>query len=226
MLLAAATVLGRGEASHANDPNAVNDSGDVRTFRWAAAGVLFCLAPGLAWTSGAISQERAAEAARVAIEEQRWCDAVRFARRATNPWRTLVARGTPVAFYEGVGHMQLGAMAAATAAMERARGDHPNSFVVLNNLGILHAAAGRTDDAIACLTLAMDRYPHRLESVANLAGCYLDAGRPADAVALLEDVPDARRVPVMRDHLARGRAMLERPVTVPAPDAPPRQAAP
>lgn len=171
-------------------------------------GLAACLAAGIAWTSLAIDQERATVAAQQALQERRWDDAVRLARRAATPWRTLDPRGTPVAFLEGLAHMQRGDTAAAAACLERARRDNPNRLVVINNLGILHVTAGRMDEAIECFTLAVTRYPHRLEGVANLAACYLDAGRAREAISLLEQVPADLRTAVMRAHLDRGRAMV------------------
>lgn len=174
---------------------------------------------GLAWTTVAISQERAAVEARAALEAGRWDDAVRLARGAATPWRTLDPFGTPVAFLEGAAHMRSGAVDEAIACLERARRHHPNRLVVLNNLGILYATTGRTDDAIECLSLAASLYPHRLESVTNLAACYLDAGRPTEAVELLDRVPEASRSPVMREHLARGRELLGAPADASPPQA-------
>jgi Flp pilus assembly protein TadD len=180
-----------------------------------SAGIV-ATACGLAWTTVAISQERSAVGARAALEAGRWDDALRLARGATTPWRTLDPFGTPVAFLEGAAHMRSGAADEAIACLERARRHHPNRLVVLNNLGILYATTGRTDDAIECLSVAASRYPHRLESVTNLAGCYLDAGRPTDAVSLIEGVPETSRTPVMREHLARARSLLGLPAGAPS----------
>jgi O-antigen ligase len=181
----------------------------------AVGGLVASLVAGIAWTSTALDQERDTVATQQALEERRWDDAVRLARRAATPWRTLDPRGTPVAFLEGLAHMRRGDADAATACLERARLDNPNRLVVINNLGILHATAGRLDQAIECFTLAVKRYPYRLEGVTNLAACYLDAGRPREAIALLEQVPAEQRTAVMRGHLDRGRAMMFGPA---APD--------
>lgn len=183
---------------------------------WPVVGCLVAsVVAGGAWTYVALDQERATMAAQQALQERRWDDAVRLARRAATPWRTLDPRGTPVAFHEGLAHMQRGDVDAATVCLERARRDNPNRLVVINNLGILHATAGRLDEAIECFTLAVTRYPHRLEGVTNLAACYLDAGRPREAIALLEQVPAEQRTAVMRDHLDRGHAMMAGPAAEP-----------
>jgi hypothetical protein len=182
----------------------------------AVGGVVASVVAGIMWTSVALDQERATVAAQKALDERRWDDAVRLARRATTPWRTLDARGTPVAFLEGVAHMQRGDVPAATACLERARRDNPNRLAVLNNLGLLLATAGRMQEAIETFKLAVTRYPYRLEAVTNLAACYLDVGRPREAIDLIERVPAARRTAVMRDHLDRGRAMLNGPAGAPA----------
>lgn len=248
VLLAAATVLRRGVAVRAagdplhaarreptwgdgpeptavgldgcSDVPAAGASGLPSGLVWGVVSAgLVATACGLAWTTVAISQERSAVGARAALEAGRWDDAVRLARGATTPWRTLDPFGTPVAFLEGAAHMRSGAVDEAIACLERARRHHPNRLVVLNNLGILYATTGRTDDAIECLSVAASRYPHRLESVTNLAACYLDAGRPTEAVELLERVPEASRSPVMREHLARGRELLGSPADASPPQA-------
>jgi tetratricopeptide (TPR) repeat protein len=206
VLLAAATVLRRQAV-----PAAAAADSTASTAMAAAVAAALCLAFGAAWTTAALEQERAAVAARAAVQSGRFDDAVGFARRATTPWRTLDALGMPVAYYEGVAHMQLGDAVAATACLERARRDHPGRFAVLNNLGILYATAGRTDEAIECFTAAVTLFPHRPEGFVNLAGCYLDADRPGDAVDLLERVPESQRTAAMQEHLDRGRAMLGRP---------------
>lgn len=215
VLLAAATVARRQAVPGA--PPVRRATGLPRGLLPAVVGgVVASVVAGIAWTSLALDQERATVAAQQALDERRWDDAVRFARRAATPWRTLDPRGTPVAFLEGVAHMQRGDTAAAFACLERARRDNPNRLVVINNLGILHATAGRMDEAIECFTLAVRRYPHRLEGVANLAACYLDAGRPREAIALLEQVPADQRSDVMRAHLDRGRAMVTGRAAAPA----------
>lgn len=215
VLLAAATVARRQAVPAA--PPVRHATGLPRGLLPAAVvGVVASVVAGIAWTSLALDQERATVAAQQALDERRWDDAVRLARRAATPWRTLDPRGTPVAFLEGVAHMQRGDTAAASACLERARRDNPNRLVVINNLGILHATAGHMDEAIECFTLAVTRYPHRLEGVANLAACYLDAGRPREAIALLEQVPADQRSDVMRAHLDRGRAMVTGRAAAPA----------
>lgn len=208
VLLAAATVLRR-QAVPAVAP--ADSTANTAVAAALAAAAAVCLALGVAWTTAALDQERAAVAARAAVQSGRFDDAVGFARRATTPWRTLDALGMPVAYYEGVAHMQMGDAVAATACLERARRDHPGRFAVLNNLGILYATAGRTDEAIECFTAAVTLFPHRPEGFVNLAACYLDADRPGDAVDLLERVPESQRTAVMQEHLDRGRAMLGRP---------------
>jgi O-antigen ligase len=207
VLLAAITVLRRQEAPAPGSVAARSPRGGA----WPAAVGITALGllAAAAWTSVAIEQERSAVRARAALEAGRIDDTIRFARRATTPWRTLDARGVPVVFYEGLAEMRRGDAAAATACLERARRDNPTRLAVLNNLGILYATAGRTDEAIECFAGAVHLYPHRPEGIANLAGCYLDAGRPGDAVALLERVPEPQRTPAMREHLDRGRAMLD-----------------
>lgn len=214
VLLAAATVARRQAVPGTTPPWHATDlrRGLLPT---AMGGLVASLVAGIAWTSTALDQERAVVATQQALEERRWDDAVRLARRAATPWRTLDPRGTPVSFLEGLAHMRRGDADAATACLERARRDNPNRLVVINNLGILHATAGRLDEAIECFTLAVKRYPYRLEGVTNLAACYLDAGYPREAIALLEQVPAEQRTGVMRDHLDRGRAMMSGPT---APD--------
>jgi Flp pilus assembly protein TadD len=207
VLLAAATVLRR-QAVPAAAPA---DSTPPAAVAAAVAAATVCLTVAAAWTTAALDQERAAVAARAAVQSGRFADAVDLARRASTPWRTLDALGMPVAFYEGIAHMRLGDAAAATACLERARRDHPARFAVLNNLGILYATAGRSDEAIECFTAAVTLFPHRPEGFVNLAGCYLDADRPADAVDLLEQVPESQRTAAMQEHLDRGRGLLDRP---------------
>lgn len=214
VLLAGVTVLRR-EAVPAAAPTAGRPPGGG-LMPVAVGATVLGLAAAVAWTTAALDQERAAVAARTAVEAGRFDEAVRFARRAATPWKTLDALGVPVAFYEGLALMRLGDPAAATACLERARRDHPGRFAVLNNLGILYATAGRMDEAIECFAAAVELFPHRPEGFANLAGCYLDADRPGDAVDLLEQVPEPQRTEAMREHLERGRALLGRS---PAPAA-------
>jgi O-antigen ligase len=206
VLLAAATVLRRESLPRATGSRSCAIPGPIVPV--VGFGLALGLAFGLVWTAIALEQERGVVAARDALDARDWATAVARAQQAATPWKTLDPRGAPVAFFEGLARMQQGDLDGATACLERARRHNPNRLFVLNNLGILYAAAERYDDAIECFALAASRYPHQPEGVTNLAGCYLDVGQPTAAIALLERVPAAQRTPTMREHLDRARGML------------------
>jgi len=210
VLLAAAALLGRApEAAHAAaSPRARFVD---RTARGGIVAAGLAVAAGLVWTSLALDQERSAEAARVAISERRWTDALGHARRASRPWRTLLSEGTPVAFLEGVALLQTGDPAAATARLEEANRHHPASFAVLNNLGIAYLGADRPAEALRAFARAVELHPHRSEGIANLAGLYLDVGRPRAALDLLERVPESDRGPAILEQWTRAREILRLP---------------
>lgn len=209
VLLAAATVLRRESLPRPSPARPLAEPTSIVTpLRVVSVGVAVGLTLGLTWTAIALEQERGVVAARDALDTRDWATAMARAQQAATPWKTLDPGGAPVAFFEGLARMQQGDLDGATACLERARRHNPNRLFVLNNLGILYAAAERYDDAIECFALAAARYPHQPEGVTNLAGCYLDVGQPTAAIALLERVPAEQRTPTMREHLDRARTML------------------
>jgi tetratricopeptide (TPR) repeat protein len=128
---------------------------------------------------------------------------------------------TPIAFLEGMGHIQLGNLAEATACLERARRDNPNRMYVINNLGVLYANSGRFDDAIECFELAVHRYPDRVDCFSNLANCYIETGRIEEAIAMLEQIPEPLRTDAIRANLAAARERLSAGSLQPAQAAQP-----
>ena len=143
--------------------------------------------------------------ARRALYNGDWESAVRNARAAATPWKTLDPSVTPVAFVEGMGLLRLGRIADAIDCLERARTANPGRMYTINNLGILYASTGQFEKAIECFSLATARYPDRVECFSNLAGCYIDTGRYAEAVALLEQIPAELRSEAVIANLGRAR---------------------
>jgi tetratricopeptide (TPR) repeat protein len=145
---------------------------------------------GIAYSLAAVQQEKDVIVARQAFARGKWEEMLAAAKRARTPWKTLDPMVSPVAFLEGMAHVQLGQVPEGIECLEQARIDNPNRMYVINNLGILYASTGRFDEAIECFSLAANRYPHRIEPFNNLASCLLETGRPAEAVELLEQIPD------------------------------------
>ena len=152
--------------------------------------VMVALGLGIAYSLAAVQQEKDVIVARQAFGQGKWMEMLAAAKRARTPWKTLDPMVSPVAFLEGMAHVQLGHVTEGIECLEQAMIDNPNRMYVINNLGILYASTGRFDEAIECFTLAANRYPHRIEPFNNLASCLLETGRPAEAVELLEQIPD------------------------------------
>jgi O-antigen ligase len=168
--------------------------------------LVVALGLGVAYSLAAVRQEKEVIVARRAWRAGRWQEMLAAAERARTPWKTLDPLVSPVAFLEGMAHVQLGHVPEAIACLERARIDNPNRMYVINNLGILYASTGRFEEAIECFNLAATRYPNRIEPFNNLAGCLIEAGRPDEAVDILEQIPDALRSDGIRRNLALARA--------------------
>jgi tetratricopeptide (TPR) repeat protein len=163
------------------------------------------LGMGIAYSLAALQQEKDVCVARRACAEGKWEEMLAAARRARTPWKTLDPLVSPVAFLEGMAHVQLGHVPEGIACLEQAQIDNPNRMYVINNLGILYASTGRFDEAIECFSLAANRYPHRVEPFNNLASCLLETGRPAEALELLEQIPEELRNDGIRSNLAQAR---------------------
>ncbi len=203
LLLAVVTVL-----KHAVQPAAGGfpASGTARLGRLVAVPlVLAALGLGVAYSIAAVRQEKDVIVARKACAERKWEEMLAAAKRARTPWKTLDPLVSPVAFLEGMAHVQLGQVPEGIECLEQARIDNPNRMYVINNLGILYASTGRFDEAIECFTLAANRYPHRIEPFNNLANCLLETGHPAEAVELLEQIPDELLNDGIRRNLALAR---------------------
>jgi len=167
--------------------------------------IVAALGLGIAYSLAALQQEKDVCVARRACAEGKWEEMLAAARRARTPWKTLDPLVSPVAFLEGMAHVQLGHVPEGIACLEQAQIDNPNRMYVINNLGILYASTGRFDEAIECFSLAANRYPHRVEPFNNLASCLLETGRPAEALELLEQIPEELRNDGIRSNLAQAR---------------------
>jgi O-antigen ligase len=204
LLLAVVTVL-----KHAVQPAAGGfPAGSAARFgRLVAVPLLVAaLGLGIAYSIAAVRQEKAVIVARRACAEGKWKEMLAAARRARTPWKTLDPLVSPVAFLEGMAHVQLGHVPEGIECLEQARIDNPNRMYVINNLGILYASTGRFDEAIECFSLAANRYPHRIEPFNNLASCLLETGHPAEALELLEQIPDELLSDGIRRNLESARA--------------------
>jgi O-antigen ligase/Flp pilus assembly protein TadD len=204
LLLAVVAVL-----KHAVKPAAggFTASGAARLGRLVVVpGVVAALGLGIAYSLAAIQQEKDVIVARRACAEGKWEEMLAAARRARTPWKTLDPLVSPVAFLEGMAHIQLGHVPEGIECLEQARIDNPNRMYVINNLGILYASTGRFDEAIECFSLAANRYPHRIEPFNNLASCLLETGNPAEAVELLEQIPEELRTDGIRRNLEQALA--------------------
>ena len=194
----------------------------------AVPAIMAALGLGIAYSLAALRQEKDVIVARQACRQGKWEEMLAAARRARTPWKTLDPLVSPVAFLEGMAHVQLGHLDEGIECLEQARIDNPNRMYVINNLGILYASTGRFDEAIECFSQAANRYPHRIEPFNNLASCLLETGHPADAVEILEQIPDELRNDGIRRNLELARTQaaaqpaesVEEPVdeaTAPAP---------
>ena len=167
--------------------------------------VVAALGLGITYSLAAVQQEKDVIVARQAYGQGKWEEMLAAAKRARTPWKTLDPLVSPVAFLEGMAHVQLGHVPEGIECLEQALIDNPNRMYVINNLGILYASTGRFDEAIECFSLAANRYPHRIEPFNNLASCLLETGRPAEAVELLEQIPDELLSDGIRRNLALAR---------------------
>ena len=181
--------------------------------------VVVALGLGIAYSLAAVQQEKDVIVARQAFGQGKWEEMLAAAKRARTPWKTLDPMVSPVAFLEGMAHVQLGHVTEGIECLEQAMIDNPNRMYVINNLGILYASTGRFDEAIECFSLAANRYPHRIEPFNNLASCLLETGRPAEAVELLEQIPDELLSDGIRRNLESAReqaaAAAQEPVEEP-----------
>jgi O-antigen ligase len=218
LLLAVVTVL-----KHAVRPVAGGfpATGARRLGRLVAVPVLVVsLGLGIAYSIAAIQQEKDVIVARRAGEQGKWEEMLAAARRARTPWKTLDPLASPVAFLEGMAHVQLGHVTEGIECLEQARIDNPNRMYVINNLGILYASTGRFDEAIECFSLAANRYPHRIEPFNNLASCLLETGHPAEALELLEQIPEELRTDGIRRNLETARVQAAAQPDEPAEPTP------
>lgn len=167
--------------------------------------VVAALGLGITYSLAAVQQEKDVIVARRAFGQKKWEEMLAAAKRARTPWKTLDPLVSPVAFLEGMAHVQLGHVPEGIECLEQALIDNPNRMYVINNLGILYASTGRFDEAIECFSLAANRYPHRIEPFNNLASCLLETGRPAEALELLEQIPDELLSDGIRRNLAFAR---------------------
>ena len=167
--------------------------------------VVAALGLGITYSLAAVQQEKDVIVARQAYGQGKWEEMLAAAKRARTPWKTLDPLVSPVAFLEGMAHVQLGHVPEGIECLEQALIDNPNRMYVINNLGILYASTGRFDEAIECFSLAANRYPHRIEPFNNLARCLLETGRPAEALELLEQIPDELLSDGIRRNLALAR---------------------
>ena len=216
LLLAVVTVL-----KHAVQPavGGFPTSGTARLGRLVVVPlVVAALGLGIAYSLAAVRQEKDVIVARRACVQGKWEEMLAAAKRARTPWKTLDPLVSPVAFLEGMAHVQLGHLPEGIECLERARIDNPNRMYIVNNLGILYAGTGRFDEAIECFSLAANRYPHRIEPFNNLANCLLETGRPAEAVELLEQIPEELLSDGIRRNLELARAQAA--AQPPEPDEP------
>jgi O-antigen ligase len=167
--------------------------------------VVAALGLGITYSLAAVQQEKDVIVARQTYGQGKWEEMLAAAKRARTPWKTLDPLVSPVAFLEGMAHVQLGHVPEGIECLEQALIDNPNRMYVINNLGILYASTGRFDEAIECFSLAANRYPHRIEPFNNLASCLLETGRPAEALELLEQIPDELLSDGIRRNLALAR---------------------
>jgi tetratricopeptide (TPR) repeat protein len=181
--------------------------------------VMAALGLGIAYSLAAVQQEKDVIVARQAYGQGKWEEMLAAAKRARTPWKTLDPLVSPVAFLEGMAHVQLGHVPEGIECLEQALVDNPNRMYVINNLGILYASTGRFDEAIECFSLAANRYPHRIEPFNNLASCLLETGRPAEAVELLEQIPDELLSDGIRRNLALAREQAAAAAQEPAEPA-------
>jgi tetratricopeptide (TPR) repeat protein len=216
LLLAVVTVL-----KHAVQPavGGFPTSGTARLGRLVVVPlVVAALGLGIAYSLAAVRQEKDVSVARRACVQGKWEEMLAAAKRARTPWKTLDPLVSPVAFLEGMAHVQLGHLPEGIECLEQARIDNPNRMYIVNNLGILYAGTGRFDEAIECFSLAASRYPHRIEPFNNLANCLLETGRPAEAVELLEQIPEELLSDGIRRNLELARAQAA--AQPPEPDEP------
>jgi|688.fasta_scaffold65208_4 O-antigen ligase len=217
LLLAVVTVL-----KHAVQPAAggLPLTGTARLGRLVVVPlVVAALGLGITYSLAAVQQEKDVIVARQAYGQGKWEEMLAAAQRARTPWKTLDPLVSPVAFLEGMAHVQLGHVPEGIECLEQALVDNPNRMYVINNLGILYASTGRFDEAIECFTLAANRYPHRIEPFNNLASCLLETGHPAEAVELLEQIPDELLSDGIRRNLALAREQAAAAPAEPADDA-------
>ena len=224
LLLAVVTVL-----KHAVQPavGSFPTSGTARLGRLVVVPlVVAALGLGIAYSLAAVRQEKDVIVARRACEQGKWEEMLAAAKRARTPWKTLDPLVSPVAFLEGMAHVQLGHVPEGIECLEQALIDNPNRMYIVNNLGILYASTGRFDEAIECFSLAANRYPHRIEPFNNLANCLLETGRPAEAVELLEQIPDELLSDGIRRNLELARAQAAAQPDEPADNDDDGQASP
>jgi O-antigen ligase len=218
MLLAVTTVVAR--AARPAAPPPVRAAGGPLVGAALAGGAIVALGLGAVYATAALRQEKDVIAQRRAWRDGDYEGVLAASRRADTPWKTLDPYASPVAFLEGMAHVQLGHTAEGVAALERAMDQNPNRMYVANNLAIQYLGAGRIDEALELFAMLCDAYPHRIEPLNNLAGCLIEAGRFADAAMVLEQIPEELRTEVIRGNIAYAKAQAQAhpaPAVAPAP---------
>jgi Flp pilus assembly protein TadD len=202
MLLAVTTVVTRA----ARPAKPARAAGGPLAVAALAGPAIVALALAAVYATAGLRQEKDVIAQRRAWRDGDYEGVLAASRRADTPWKTLDPYASPVAFLEGMAHVQLGRRAEGVAALERAMDQNPNRMYVANNLAIQYLGAGRIDEAMQLFAMLCDAYPHRVEPLNNLAGCLIEAGRFADAATVLEQIPAELRTDVIRGNIAYARA--------------------
>lgn len=136
-------------------------------------------------------EDRASRAnlANALVQAGRTTDAIALVEGATDP---VLAR------IEGYARQESGDADGAAAAYRRALDAQPADLTSLNNLGNLHAAAGKYDDAIACFERAITIAPREVGIYLNLAEVLRMADRGEARLKVMRDAqaiaPDDRSV--------------------------------
>ena len=96
--------------------------------------------------------------------------------QAYSPFYSVDPTATPLMWYRGMAHYELGLIEKARIDFNKAYGDHPNHVHVLNNLATCHALLNDTNSAFKYFIRMLETFPRFESGIINLCALYVVEG--------------------------------------------------
>lgn len=183
--LAICVLLGRPQTDTSASPQAVG----VFPLKFASLLLLAALMLGTIYAVSALRQERFIRLSRVAFAQGDWEGTLDHAKRAATSWKTLDPFATPVAYFEGMGHLMQAEHAEALEYLQQAHNHMPSRAYILNGLGLVHTFLRNYPEAESCYEEVLRRSPRNAAVLNSLAAVLLAAGNPQGAIDVLARIP-------------------------------------